>query len=148
MDIQRERTTHSPGPFTEHSPSNGGLPVVTPRDLPYDAYGKSRIQFNWILDLLLWSYYYIYFTKNLCRWHTNLCFLDHTRYTCRSLNQPRDCLQNVSLWMKNSKLKLNADKTEFLIIGTPTQRAKLDGFSRHIFWVRLSHQPPQRETSE
>ena len=48
--------------------------------------------------------------------------------TCRSLNQLRDCLQDVSLWMKNSKLKLNADKTEFLIIGTSTQRAKLDGF--------------------
>ena len=30
--------------------------------------------------------------------------------------------------MKNSKLKLNADKTEFLIIGTSTQRAKLDGY--------------------
>ena len=47
----------------------------------------------------------------------------------RSLKQLRDCLQDVSLWMKNSKLKLNADKTEFLIIGTSTQRAKLDGFS-------------------
>ena len=48
--------------------------------------------------------------------------------TCRSLNQLRDCLQDVSLWMKNSKLKLNADKTEFLIFGTSTQRAKLNGF--------------------
>ena len=47
---------------------------------------------------------------------------------CRSLNQLRDCLQDVSLWMKNSKLKLNANKTEFIIIGTVTQRAKLDGF--------------------
>ena len=48
---------------------------------------------------------------------------------CRSLNQVRDCLQDVSLWMKNSKLKLNANKTEFIIIGTVTQRAKLDSFS-------------------
>ena len=48
---------------------------------------------------------------------------------CRSLNQLRDCLQDVSLWMKNSKLKLNADNTEFFIIErTSTQRAKLDGF--------------------
>ena len=39
-----------------------------------------------------------------------------------------DCLQDVSLWMKNSKLKRNADKTEFLSIGTPTQCRKLDGF--------------------
>ena len=31
--------------------------------------------------------------------------------------------------MKNSKLKLNADETEFLIIGTSTQRANLDVFS-------------------
>ena len=30
--------------------------------------------------------------------------------------------------MKNSKLKLNADKTEFLIIGASTQRANIDGF--------------------
>ena len=48
--------------------------------------------------------------------------------TCRSLNQLRDCLHDVSLWLKNRKLKLNADKTEFLIIGTSTQRVKLGGF--------------------
>ena len=56
--------------------------------------------------------------------YVSLAILD----TCRSLNQLRECLQDVSLWMKNSKLKLNADKTEFLIIGTSTQRAKLSGF--------------------
>ena len=49
--------------------------------------------------------------------------------TCRSLKQLRECLQDVSLWMKNSKLKLNADETEFLIIGISTQHAKLEGFS-------------------
>ena len=51
-----------------------------------------------------------------------------TADTCRSLNQLRDCLQDVSLWMNNSNLKLNADKTEFLIIGTSMQWAKHDGF--------------------
>ena len=51
---------------------------------------------------------------------------------CRSLNQLKDCLQDISFWMKTSKLKLNADKTEFHIIGTSTQRAKLDAFSQHI----------------
>ena len=40
--------------------------------------------------------------------------------TCRSLKQLKNSLQDVSLWMKNSKLKLNADKAEFLIIGTLT----------------------------
>jgi len=30
--------------------------------------------------------------------------------------------------MKNSKLKLNADKTEFVIIDTSSQRVKFDGF--------------------
>ena len=64
----------------------------------------------------------------LRRWHTNMYLFDHTRYTCRSLNQLRDCLQDVSVWMTNSQLKLNANNTEFIIIGISTQRAKLDGF--------------------
>ena len=45
-----------------------------------------------------------------------------------SLNQLRECLQNVLRWMTNSKLKLNANKTEFLINGTQKQRGKLDCF--------------------
>ena len=48
--------------------------------------------------------------------------------TCCSLNQLRDCLQDVSLWMKNSKLKPTADKIDLFIIGTSTQQEKLDGF--------------------
>ena len=61
---------------------------------------------------------------------------------CRSLNQLRDCLQDVSLWMKNSKLKLNANKTKFIIIGTVTQRAKLDGFfPTHILNQSVTQAP-------
>ena len=45
-----------------------------------------------------------------------------------SLNQLRDCLQNIFHWMTDSKLKLNANKTEFLIIGTQKLRGKLDCF--------------------
>ena len=52
--------------------------------------------------------------------HTKIYVSLTTPYICRSLNQLSHCLQDVSLWMKNSKLKLNADKTEFLIIGTST----------------------------
>ena len=51
-----------------------------------------------------------------------------TSDTNRSLNQLSDCLQEISLWMTDIKLKLNADKTEFLIIGTPKQCGKLYGF--------------------
>ena len=53
--------------------------------------------------------------------------------TCHSLNQLMDCLHDIALWMKTFKLKLNADKTKFLALGTPMQRRKLDGFSQtHI----------------
>ena len=34
------------------------------------------------------------------------------------------CLQDVSSWMSSRKLKLNPDKTEFLLIGSKVQREK------------------------
>ena len=41
--------------------------------------------------------------------------------------------------MKNSKLKLNADKTEFLVVGTPMQQRKLGGFSQtHILSMSIT----------
>ena len=58
--------------------------------------------------------------------HTSMSFT--TPGTRRSLNQLKGCLQDVSLWINNNKLKLNARKTELLIIVTSTQRAKLDSF--------------------
>ena len=53
-------------------------------------------------------------------------------FICCSLNQPRDCLHDVSLWMNNSNLKHTANKTDFPIIGTPTQKENLMAFSGHI----------------
>ena len=41
-----------------------------------------------------------------------------------SLEILQNCLQDVSLWMTASKLKLNPDKTEFLLIGVKVQREK------------------------
>ena len=35
------------------------------------------------------------------------------------------CLSDIYTWMSQNKLKLNADKTEILVLGTPNQRAKI-----------------------
>ena len=42
-----------------------------------------------------------------------------------SLQQLRTCIDDIFCWMTESRLKLNADKTEFLIIGTHRQRDKI-----------------------
>ena len=42
----------------------------------------------------------------------------------------QQCLQDVSDWMIASKLKLNPDKTEFILIGTKSQR---DKFKKYLF---------------
>ena len=42
-----------------------------------------------------------------------------------SLQQIRTCIDDIFCWMTESRLKLNADKTEFLIIGTHRQRDKI-----------------------
>ena len=51
----------------------------------------------------------------------------------KSISSLSDCLTDISLRMKSSKLKLNSDKTEFIIIGTKQQR---DQLSNH-FPVKL-----------
>ena len=35
------------------------------------------------------------------------------------------CHTDIYTWMSQNKLKLNADKTEVLVLGTPKQRAKM-----------------------
>ena len=53
--------------------------------------------------------------------------------THKSISSLSDCLTGISLWMKSSKLKLNSDKKECIIIGKKQQRDKL---SNH-FQVKL-----------
>ena len=48
-----------------------------------------------------------------------------TKRNCdNSFKNLQNCLGNVQDWMFSNKLKLNPDKTEFLIIGNKSQRAK------------------------
>ena len=87
---------------------------------------------------LLFTLYTLYTTPMAIQTHN----LDHHLYaddteiylslatpdTNCSLNQLMYCLQNVFHWMTNSKLKLNANEAEFLIIVAQKQRGKLDSF--------------------
>ena len=41
-----------------------------------------------------------------------------------------NCLTDIYTWMSQNKLKLNADKTEVLVMGTPQMRAKISIPSR------------------
>ena len=43
-----------------------------------------------------------------------------------------DCIRDIRFWMLNNGLKLNDDKTEFLIIGTSQQLGKLDNISIRV----------------
>ena len=38
------------------------------------------------------------------------------------------CLEDVKLWLCANKLKLNADKTDFIIFGSKSQQEKLNPF--------------------
>ena len=51
-----------------------------------------------------------------------------TADTDLSLKQLGDCLSDISGWMTNNKLRLNANKTDFIIMGISRQRSKLTHF--------------------
>jgi len=51
-----------------------------------------------------------------------------TADTDLSLKQLGDCLSDISGWMTNNKLRLSANKTDFIIIGTSRQRSRLTRF--------------------
>ena len=82
---------------------------------------------------------------DLCRSHSILYhgYADDTQnYHTFSPNTPGDeescintlkcCIDDIRIWMRTNFLKLNDDKTEFLIIGTPQQLAKVNTTSIKI----------------
>jgi len=42
-----------------------------------------------------------------------------------TVDQLKSCIQRIGVWMKSNRLKLNADKTQFMWLGTRQQLAKL-----------------------
>ena len=81
---------------------------------------------------------------SLCRWHTNLHFFGHTIYLSlpKPANQLKDCLQDISLRMENSKLKLMI-RPDFSSLVLQRSVENLRAFSWQMFWVKVSHQPRQ-----
>ena len=49
----------------------------------------------------------------------------------------QSCLEAVQNWMNSNKMKLNSDKTEFIVFGTDALRAKLS----HIFPINILGNP-------
>ena len=44
------------------------------------------------------------------------------KYTSVAISQLHSCLKDVQAWMGTNKLKLNPDKTEFILFGSKSQR--------------------------
>ena len=55
---------------------------------------------------------------------TASCMFPLHQGTAAALNSLQSCLASVQSWMSTNKLKLNPDKTEFLLIGSELQRSK------------------------
>ena len=47
----------------------------------------------------------------------------------------KTCLDDVKKWLSTNKLKLNPDKTDFIIFGSKTQRGNSTNFSQLILVV-------------
>ena len=96
--------------------------MVSPRALSWDHSYSLHIQRPWVV----WS---VGITSAFCHHlytdDTQIYFSLSKTDPGMSLSLVQQCLQNVSDWMIASKLKLNPDKTEFILIGTKSQRDKL-----------------------
>ena len=82
---------------------------------------------------------------NICRKHqvAFLLYADDTqvylsfkpsipssKYEC--IAKIENCIEEIGIWMTQNLLKLNNDKTEFILLGTQQQLSKLDNISFQI----------------
>ena len=60
---------------------------------------------------------------------TTLVFIHPTHKNAKiAFDRLGKCLKDVKLWLCANKLKLNADKTDFIIFGSKSQQEKLNPF--------------------
>ena len=60
-----------------------------------------------------------------------------------ALDKLSHCLEDVKRWLSTNKLKLNPDKTEFIVFGSKSQHEKLITRSQSTYLVILYHQQMQ-----
>ena len=53
-----------------------------------------------------------------------------SKYEC--IARIKKCIEEIGIWMTQNLLKLNSDKTEFILFGTQQQLSKVDDISLHI----------------
>ena len=63
---------------------------------------------------------------HLCLQHTFPFSLNVSDEDVVSLNATRDCIRDLQDWLARDRLKLNDNKTEFLLIGTRQQLVKVN----------------------
>ena len=70
-------------------------------------------------------------TSSLCRWHKIYISLSGSE-ALESLTDLKSCVTDVFTWMTKSKLKLNPNKTEFIIIGSKKTKRKVQRSTPYI----------------
>ena len=59
----------------------------------------------------------------------------------QGIRQLEECICEISDWMKKNKLKINEEKTEFLIVGTSQQRSKMQFDSISVGGLKIKSSP-------